>query len=275
MRASRMQAWPLGEMNHERARCPSCQGEGEAVRCSRCHAPVCTWCSRPTHCLRCAFAVVREVIAGRRIPAGPGDAKVTHLLLDSSDTDIRIDANGIERRCRGGARVDRYVRNAGPAIVGHLMDRAGLTRLTEPAVAAMCSAPIRIIQNEAIQGAGEVAWSTEIPPTGWSTFAVMTPPDYCAWFIPGPNEIQIFLREQSELPPAPQAIPSDGPFAAVPLPPWSPAEWKYRDDEPPRRCPHCERVETRYRVISINTLVWITTLVCLGCGRSFEVESVS
>jgi hypothetical protein len=256
-------------MGPERARCPTCRGEGEAARCGRCEAPICAWCTRPTHCPRCAFAVVREVLGGRRVSAGPGDAKVTHLLLGSSDADIRIHADGFERRCRRGARVDRYIPSTGPAVVGHLMDRAGLLRITEPTVTTMRSAPIRVLRNEAIQGPGGLAWSAEGPPAGWSTLHEMTPPDYCAWFIPGPDEIRILLREQRELRPAPQMIPPDGPLAAIPLPPWSRAEWEYRDDDPPRRCPHCERVAARYRVLAIDTLV------CLGCGRSFEVESGS
>lgn len=252
----------------ERASCPTCDREGELARCGRCGAFACTACVRATHCPRCAFEVVQEVVAGRRISADPGDAKVTYLLLSSSDAAIRIGADGIALRGRTSNYVGRFHGSSAPAVMGHLMDRAGLARITEPVVAAMRSAPIWIIERKTSLGQMESGWATEPPPAGWSANSTMVPPDCCAWFLPGPDEIQILLRQQPELPPSPQAIPREGPFAAVPIPTWSSAQWQFRDEEPPRRCPHCQRVAARYRVIANGFLV------CLGCGRSFEMESV-
>lgn len=251
-------------MKQNRELCPGCASEAESIRCARCRATVCVWCSRQAFCPLCAFDVVQEVLVGKRVPAGPGDAKLTHLFLDFPASDIRIDARGIERRRLRASQPDRYYRDSGPIAVGHLMDRAGLTRVTEPIVATIRSAPIWLVQDPAGRGPMKgSAWSTEAPPTGWSSIK-QTPSDHCGWFIPGPDALHILLRAQPELPPAPQPIPTGGPFAAVPLPPWSPEPPRFRDENPPRPCPHCQQSATRFREIG-------DSLICLTCSRSFPL----
>jgi len=251
-------------MKPKRDPCPGCGSEAASARCARCRAAVCAGCNRRASCPLCAFEVVQEVLAGRRVPAEPGDAKLTHHFLEPPASDIRIDVRGIEQRRRDAPRPARYFRDAGPVAVGHLMDRAGLTRITEPTVAAIRSAPIWIVTAEALRDQEGWGWSTVAPPAGWPS-EKRTPPDHCGWFIPGPDALQILLRAQLELPPAPRPIPTEGPFAAVPLPPWSAAEQaRYRDEDPPRRCPHCQQSATRFRVVG-------DVLICAACGRSFAV----
>src|SRR6185503_1744288 len=248
----------------QRDRCPGCGSEAAAARCARCGGSVCVGCARRDHCPLCAFDVVREVLAGRRVAEGPGDAKLTHLLLNASASDIRIDAHGIEWRHADAPRPDRGIRGAEPVVVGHLMDRAGLARITEPIVVAIHSAPVWLFDDRA-RAKDEHAWgwSTQQPPAGTSS-KKLTPPDRCAWFIPSPDALQILLRAQPELPPLPQAIPAEGPFAAVPLSPWAPAPSRFRDEDPPLRCPHCQELATHYRDLGER-------LVCPACGRSFAV----
>lgn len=247
-------------MMPKREPCPGCGSDATATCCVRCSATICILCYRQIYCPLCAFDVTQEVLAGKRVPARPGDAKLTYLLLDCPTSDIQIDAGKFERRRAQIPPPEAYSRGVGPIVVGHLMDRAGLTRITEPVVAAIPSAPLWIVKNDTLPSGEGWRWSTEAPPIGWFS-EKMTPPDLCGWFIPGPHVLQILLRAQPTLPEAPQPIPTKGPFAVEPLP-RSPVPTRFRNEDPPRRCPHCQRSASRFRDLG-------GTLICLACHRSF------
>lgn len=211
-----------------------------------------------------AFDLLLDVLRGKRVPPGPADAKLTYLLLSYPASDIHIDARRIVRRRAEMVRPklcawDRYGLDSAPVAVGHLLDRAGLSCITEPVVVALSSAPIWALQKDGPPSTMEYAWSVEPPPAGWSTVQVVHPPSHCAWFNPGPTALDILLRAQPELPSAPRPIPTEGPFA----PPRPLHEPHYLDAEPPRQCPHCQQFATRFRDTGDR-------LVCLACGLSFE-----
>ena len=219
--------------------CEECTQHPVSTTCGRCGAPVCEGCRLPEYCRRCTFDVVREVLAGRRGPVGIGEAKVLCAILGHHNSDVRIDAVTIERRSAARYSPDRFFGFLAPFMVGHLLDRAGIARLDAPTVAALRAGPVPHF--------GSVADSV----------------DFCAWFIPAPDSLQILLRVRSELPPAPQPIPDDGYFALPPpIPPYAAPPPTFREEASPRACPHCGKPATRFRDLGAR-------LVCPACGRSF------
>jgi rubredoxin len=129
-----------------------------------------------------------------------------------------------------------------PFVVGELLDRARIARLEAPTVATLHGAPV--------------------PRFG----ALKTFGDLCAWFLPEPDALRVFVRERAELPPAPQAIPAEGPFALPPpVPPYVTPERMYREEPSPRACPHCGKTATRFRDLGDR-------LVCPSCGASFAAS---
>lgn len=221
--------------------CAGCTRHPEVTTCGRCGRRVCLVCRLPEYCHLCAFELVGEVLSGRRGPVGAGEAKVLRALMDGHNSDVRIDAITIERRSGAQISPDRHFGFLAPFTVGHLLDRAGITRLDGPTVAGIPKGPI--------------------PHLG--TFAETR--DLCVWFLPEPNELRILLRVRSELPPVPQPIPPDGPFALPPPVPSFVAPKRFREEATPRACPCCGKEGTRFRDLGDR-------LVCPACGRSFAVE---
>jgi hypothetical protein len=221
--------------------CVACGKWPNIGACGRCSALVCDQCHAPDHCARCSFEVVQEVLTGRRVPGpSPAEAKMLRILL--SEGDIKIDVGRIELLWAGRRRPFHYFAVLAPFVVGDLLDRAKLACLEGPTVAALPKTPL---------------------PRFEPTPKVV---DLCVWFLPDDEALRILFRRRAELPVAPLPVPINGPFMLPePLPPWSPSPPAFREEVPPRKCPHCQQSARRFRDLG-------EALVCLTCGRSFAPQ---
>ncbi len=193
-----------------------------------------------------AFRVAQRVLRGEIPPPRGGSTVHKGLALVLPLRRVsRVDATPEEvvaRHERDNRRTSMFVESL-PAAVGDLMQRAGLTAVTESVV---CRLP-----------AGR--------------FFSGPQPDRTMWIVPGTDRITMYFADASEIsPPDHPMSPIDE--ARYPVPelraatPWTPDPPTFVDRS--GYCPHCAAAGTRWRQLSDKSFV------CPACSRPFASEKL-
>lgn len=127
-------------------------------------------------------------------------------------------------------------------VVGFVMATASVRALTPPVVVGLPAGALGEVE-------GYAAWS------------------YGAkriWIVPDENGLRLSVRSHPAPPESPTVdpVPDEGPLGLPALSIPDP-KYIYRDFDPPRACPHCGVVSSRYRALSRG-------FVCLACACSTE-----
>lgn len=190
-----------------------------------------------------AFEALQEVLAERRrVRLDNGSSKLMRILFDL-DPDVTVTREHVKVHFGRRVPTDYYARLL-PAAISEMLKRASAGKLESGALVHL--------------PAGDVKMVGRFPAWNYGSKEI--------WILPGADEVLIRVREgdPSLQIPSVEPCPAGSPKVPPPLPPWKPAEKKWKTFDPPLTCPTCGASSATYRDCD-------TYLVCEACGCSFDM----